>query len=48
MDAQDETKEKLSVEEERLKQNENEGVRLPCDYSTERRVGHVTGGDNYQ
>jgi hypothetical protein len=28
MDAQDETKEKLLAEEERLKQNENEGVRL--------------------
>jgi hypothetical protein len=31
MDAQDETKEKLLAEEERVKQNENEGVRVPCD-----------------
>jgi hypothetical protein len=30
-DAQNETKEKLLAEEERLKQNENKGVRLPCD-----------------
>ena len=31
MDAPDETKEKLLTEEEIIKQNKNEGVRLSCD-----------------